>query len=235
MGMPSIETIKAKRYINGSITDACYQVNRQNGEYLYFSDNRKFRKSLKNNQYEVMNENGAWVTTNDIWDASSSSFDTNGATAVSENADVESAVLWALQTADSEAHGYDQPTRDGGTDYDCSSFVSTAFRQAGFSIPTPSPSTYTMRSAFASAGFTWLAGAGYDFQNLHRGDILLYEGDVNLGTGHTALYVGSGLIVEACLNEFGGVAGGQPGDQGNEIDCHAWWDSSWDGVLRYEG
>lgn len=232
--MADITTIKVKRYVNGAILDAAYQCSETDDDYLYFNDDVHFRKSIKTGHFEVQNECGAWIITNMIWDGSQTSFNTQGATAVSENADVEAAVLWALQIADDPAHGYDQPTRDGGVDYDCSSFVSTAFRQAGFAIPLPSPSTYSMIAAFTAAGFTWMPGYGYDFQQLQRGDILLFVGDQMAGTGHTALYVGSGQMVEALINEFGGTSYGEPGDQGNEIICHSWWDSNWNGILRYE-
>lgn len=141
---------------------------------------------------------------------------------------VESAVQWAINIANDPSHGYDQPTRDGGVDYDCSSLVSTAFRQAGWDIPKPSPSTWTMRAAFEGVGFKWIAGNPSPSQLL-RGDILL---DID---SHTAIYIGNNQIVEAAINEFGGIAGGQPGDQtGNEIRVGGFW-GPWDGVLRWEG
>ena len=45
--------------------------------------------------------------------------------------DLEKGVVWAEETANDNAHGYAQDER-WGPDYDCSSFVITALRQAGF-------------------------------------------------------------------------------------------------------
>ena len=63
--------------------------------------------------------------------------------------------------------------------------------------------------------------------NLKRGDILLNE------KHHTAIYVGGGNIVHASLNEKGGIYGGKPGDQANEICVRSYYDRPWDLVLRY--
>lgn len=146
---------------------------------------------------------------------------------------VENAVQWAIGIAEDESHGYDQPTRDGGVDYDCSSLVSTAFRQAGWDIPLPSPSTYTMRSAFTNVGFTWIPG-NPAASELVRGDIVLFEGNISAGTGHVEIYIGNEQLVGAHINEFGGVAYGQPGDQtGNEISVGGYYRGSWNGVLRW--
>lgn len=151
-----------------------------------------------------------------------------GGGAVAGNGDVERAVQWAINIANDPSHGYDQPRRDGGTDFDCSSLVSWAFRQAGWAIPLPSPSTWTMVSAFQGVGFTWISPCP-PVGSLLRGDILL---DID---SHTAIYIGNNQIVEAAINEFGGIAGGQPGDQtGNEIRVGGFW-GPWDGVLRWEG
>lgn len=146
---------------------------------------------------------------------------------------VESAVKWAIDIAKDNSHGYDQITRDGGVDYDCSSLVSTAFRQAGFDIPMPSPSTWTMQEAFEVAGFTWHAG-NPSADELLRGDIVL---DID---AHVELYIGEQQLVGACINEFGGIYYGQPGDQtGNEIRVGGYYRGSgsiyWDGFLRWEG
>ena len=55
-------------------------------------------------------------------------------------------------------------------------------------------------------------------------------------THHTALYVGSGRMVEATGNELGGVTGGATGDQtGSEIGISSYYDFPWDCVLRYQG
>ena len=44
---------------------------------------------------------------------------------------VEKAIAWAVAIANDNSHGYSLYNRNG-PDYDCSSFVSTAFRQGGF-------------------------------------------------------------------------------------------------------
>lgn len=143
---------------------------------------------------------------------------------------VEGAVQWAIGIAEDDSHGYDQITRDGGVDYDCSSLVSHAFRNAGFDIPLPSPATYTMIDAFTAAGFTWYPGMGNNVSELLRGDILL---NIN---AHVEIYIGQQQVVGACINEFGGIYYGQPGDQtGQEIRVGGWYSFPWDGVLRKEG
>ena len=47
---------------------------------------------------------------------------------------IESAVAWAIGTANNNAHGYSQANRWGNPDYDCSSFVITAYEQAGVHV-----------------------------------------------------------------------------------------------------
>lgn len=155
-----------------------------------------------------------------------------GGGAEAANGDVEKAVQWAIDIANDPSHGYDQPTRDGGVDFDCSSLVSWAFRENGWGVPFPSPSTWTMQSVFTNLGFTWISPCP-PVSSLLRGDILL---DID---SHTAIYIGNNQIVEASINEFGetgyGPNGrGQPGDQtGQEIRVGGFW-GFWDGVLRWE-
>ncbi len=59
---------------------------------------------------------------------------------------VESAISWALSIANDNSHGYSQRSR-WGPDYDCSSLVIAAFKNAGVNVGT---ATYTrnMRSQF---------------------------------------------------------------------------------------
>lgn len=48
------------------------------------------------------------------------------------------------------------------------------------------------------------------------------------------MYIGDGQEVEASINEFGGVTGGQPGDQtGWEFTVRSYRNYPWDCVLRY--
>lgn len=141
--------------------------------------------------------------------------------------DIEKAAAWAEATANDNAHGYAQDAR-WGPDYDCSSFVITALRQAGFALQA----TYTgdMRKALLAAGFESVTakvnlntGAG-----VQRGDVLLNN------SSHTALALGSGKIVQASINEKGTVTGGQTGDQtGREIYIRSYYNFPWNVVLRY--
>ncbi len=142
---------------------------------------------------------------------------------------IDRAVDWALDTAESATHGYDQGDR-WGPDYDCSSLVISAYRAAG--LPLRSTYTGNIRADFLANGFRDVTaqvdlrtGAG-----LLRGDVLLNR------IHHTALYIGGGRMVEAAGNELGGVTGGVPGDQtGREIGISSYYDYPWDCVLRYEG
>ena len=141
--------------------------------------------------------------------------------------DLEKGVVWAEAIANDNAHGYAQDNR-WGPDYDCSSFVITALRQAGFAVQA----TYTgnMRSALLAAGFEDVTakvnlstGAG-----VKRGDVLLND------SSHTARALGGGKIVQASINEKGTVTGGQTGDQtGREIYVRSYYNFPWNVVLRY--
>ena len=80
-----------------------------------------------------------------------------------------------------------------------------------------------MSSVFTGLGFKRYNG-NPAASDLVRGDIVLFEGDPAAGTGHVELYLGDGMLVGAHINEFGGVAGGQPGDQtGNEISTGGYY------------
>ena len=143
---------------------------------------------------------------------------------------IEVAKRWAADPA----HGYDQ-THRWGPDYDCSSFLISVWEEVGVPVKSLGASwTGNMRGAFIRAGFVDVTascelnmGAG-----LEAGDILLNE------SYHTEMYLGDGTLVGASSNEFGGITGGQPGDQtGNEIRVRPWYRYSrgWDCVLRYAG
>lgn len=146
-------------------------------------------------------------------------------------AGVEGAVRWALKIAADDSHGYDQNSRWGYPDYDCSSLVISAFEKAGIKLKSAG-ATYTgnMYGAAKSVGFTDVTksvslatGAG-----LKRGDILLNT------KNHTAIYTGNGRLVNASANEHGGARGGTPGDQtGREIYERGYYNYPWDYVLRF--
>lgn len=147
---------------------------------------------------------------------------------------INKAVAWAVGIADDPAHGYDQANR-WGADYDCSSFVITAWQQAGVPVKT-SGASYTgdMYWAFLRCGFRDVTNS----VNLNTG-ANLQNGDVVLNTKHhTEMYIGNGKMVKASINEFGGTTGGKSGDQnGREIYIGNYYKPSygWDYVLRYYG
>ena len=205
-----------------------------NDGYVYFNDSMFYRfkpvGKWEDNVYVLNRTRHSWSKTTMFTNISGTNINSGSGSVAPGGEGVEGAVKWAINIANDDSHGYDQPTRDGGVDYDCSSLVSTAFRQAGFDIPKPSPATYTMIDPFTSIGFAWLPGMGNDSSVLVRGDILL-----NI-QNHVALYIGEGQIVEACINEYGNVSGGRPGDQsGQEIRVAGFYSFPWDGVLRAPG
>ena len=142
---------------------------------------------------------------------------------------IDNAVTRALEIAEDDSHGYDQSNR-WGLDYDCSSLVIDCFKRAG--VPLGCTYTGNMRSDMLRHGFIDVtaqidlgSGAG-----LERGDVLLNH------VHHTALYIGNSRIVQASINERGGVTGGATGDQtGREIYERGYYNYPWDCVLRYTG
>lgn len=138
---------------------------------------------------------------------------------------IENAVNWIIGIANDNTHGYDQGSR-WSPNYDCSSLVISAWQQAGVPVRT-NGATYTgnMKSAFLRTGFQVVTDG-----TLRAGDVLLNE------QNHTAMYIGNGKIVQASLNERGGVTGGISGDQtGKEIAVVPYYNYPWDCVLRYTG
>lgn len=140
---------------------------------------------------------------------------------------IQDAVTWARRMAADDSHGYDQTNR-WGLDYDCSSFVISAYKAAG--VPLECTYTGDMRGDMLRRGFSdvtasvnLLTGAG-----VQEGDVLLNY------ARHTALALGNGRIVQASINERGTATGGTPGDQtGREIYERDYYNYPWDCVLRY--
>ena len=237
--MADFATVSGKRYVVGSDgiskkRDVTYVASPQTADgFVYFNDDVMWRCAANGTNLQRFYFNKEiWIKSDEIEDIQVRGFNGGGGTPLPPGGQgVEDAVLWAIDIANDDSHGYDQATRDGGVDFDCSSLTSWAFRVGGgFNIPTPSPATYTMITPFENAGFTWYSGMGNDSSQLYRGDILL-----NI-QNHVAIYIGDGQLVEACINEFGGITGGQPGDQtGQEIRVGGFYSFPWDGVLRYEG
>ena len=145
---------------------------------------------------------------------------------------IDKAVAWALSIANDPTYGYDQSSR-WGPNYDCSSFVISAWQQAGVPVKTAGASyTGNMLSAFLKCGFRNVlslvnVSTGY---GLKKGDVLLNT------VHHTELYIGDGKDVKASINEKGTVTGGKSGDQtGREICVGNYYNYPWNYVLRYFG
>lgn len=143
----------------------------------------------------------------------------------------EGAVRWAISIANDNSHGYDQASRWGCPDYDCSSLVISAFENAGIPLKSAG-ATYTgnMYDTALSIGFSDVTGSTNlgTGDGMRRGDILLNHAN------HTAMYIGDGQIVQASSNENGGITGGQAGDQtGSEIAVRSYYNYPWDSILRY--
>lgn len=145
---------------------------------------------------------------------------------------VKKAVEWAVGIANDNSHGYDQGDR-WGPDYDCSSLLIQAWENAGVPVKT-NGATYTgnMYNVFIGCGFKDVTSQ----VSLSSGSGVQY-GDVLLNVvNHTAMSIGNGNIVQASINEFGEVTGGQTGDQtGQEIWTRSYYNYPWDHVLRYPG
>lgn len=141
---------------------------------------------------------------------------------------IEKAVAWAIETANDNSHGYSQADR-WGPDYDCSSFVISAYEQAGLSLREAGASyTGNMRGAFLACGFvdvTTQVGltSGYGIQ---AGDVLLNY------SAHTCIAVGCGKVANCRTSEGHPQAGDQ---SGNEIRIQPFWSFPWDCCLRYKG
>lgn len=141
---------------------------------------------------------------------------------------IRRAVEWMLAIAADNMHGYSQADR-WGPDYDCSSFVITAWELAGVPVKTAG-ATYTgnMYDVFTRCGFQDVTascdlttGAG-----MQAGDVLLNH------QRHTATYIGNGQLVHARSSEGNSIQGDQ---SGNEIRVQPYYNGPWDCVLRYTG
>ena len=114
---------------------------------------------------------------------------------------VQSAIDYAVNIANDDSHGYSQDAKKrwGTPDFDCSSLVISAFKQAG--LPLKATYTGNMLEDFLANGFTKVN------VNMATGEGLL-PGDVLLNVAkHTALYIGDGKIVNATGSETGGKYG----------------------------
>lgn len=143
---------------------------------------------------------------------------------------VTNAMSWAINIAQDDSHGYDQIHRQG-PDYDCSSLMINSYEQAGIPLKEAG-ATYTgnMKNAFVKCGFEAIP-AKNGLPSLLPGDVLLNE------KHHTAMYIGDSKVVQASINEKGGIYNGKTGDQtGKEINISPLYvpKYGWDYVLRYK-
>jgi hypothetical protein len=137
---------------------------------------------------------------------------------------------WAL--IQNPGVGYDQTDRwnlKNGGSVDCSSFVISCLRIAGFDTGAASV-TQDMRSELTALGWVVEPNDGKP----QPGDILLAD------SAHTAAFLGDNLLAEASQNENLGITGGEPGNQlgpqgplGGETNVHSYYNFPWDCYLRF--
>lgn len=144
---------------------------------------------------------------------------------------VEDAVQWAIDTANDDSHGYSQANRWGNPDYDCSSFVISAYRSVGFNL-SGAVHTGNMKQPFIDEGFEWIPKSKIDLSTskyLKRGDILLNTGS------HTEIYIGNNKMVGAHEGTIDDYDLNDPGDSTGKEVCPVNYSnySNWEGILRY--
>ena len=136
---------------------------------------------------------------------------------------INTAVEWAIAVARDDRHGYDQEHRNS-PDYDCSSFVATALKQGGFNVSEFSWTGNLYQQLIANGFYPVPINS-----TRQKGDIFLNE------QHHVVMCINENEIVQASINEFGEVTGGQTGDQtGREIYICPYYNYSygWDYHLR---
>lgn len=139
-----------------------------------------------------------------------------------------------------DAHGYSQPNRAGdgtveavelsdgstvtihGADYDCSEAVRMCYRAVGV-LPYGSYMwTGNEDEVLTDAGFVRVPLSA------------IVRGDVLWRSGHTALYLGDGLIGEAHHGDYAGGLSGRQGDQdGTEVRIATYYASAWSRAYHY--
>ena len=135
------------------------------------------------------------------------------------------ALDWALETAKDNTHGYSQANR-WGPDFDCSSFIISAYENAGLKVKEAGASyTGNMRDAFEKCGFG--AYPRQPVSKLEPGDVLLNE------RHHAVMYIGNGKVVAARSSDGFPQSGDQSSREICIQDYYDWPDGGWDCVLRY--
>ena len=224
----AVAFITCDRNVNGTTYQTFYVGTVMTDGYVYFNDDIKFRVSTTFSKAQMFYyPKQIWVDTNLITNIQGLTFDpTGGSGSIAGNANVESAVKWAIDIANDPSHGYDQTNRNG-PDYDCSSLVWHAFVDGGgFSLGSSAFSTRDMGGILTSNGFS---------QNSFSSVNQLSRGDILWRSGHTEIYIGNQQNVGAHINEFGGITGGRTGDQsGFEISITD-TGANWTYFYRYGG
>lgn len=139
---------------------------------------------------------------------------------------INKAVAEAVKIANDNSHGYDQLTRTGGVDYDCSSLVAHCLIVGGFNVSKYS-TTRTLYDQLIKNGFKVINGTS----DRKKGDIYLTPGK------HVVIGKNKSEVVTASINEKGTATGGKPGDQtGKEIYIRKFYTPTykWKYHLRYE-
>lgn len=138
--------------------------------------------------------------------------------------DLNRAIAEMIELVNDESHGYSQVNR-WGPDYDCSSAIITALKNAGFDTGSASY-TGNMSAELCARGWERRYDDGYP----QSGDICLNDAN------HVAMCVGeNGLLAQFSIAETGGVDG-ESGDQtGGESSVMDFYDYPWDCYLRYAG
>lgn len=132
---------------------------------------------------------------------------------------IEKAVLWAVQIAADDRHGYSQVNRNS-PDYDCSSLVGTALSKAGFAVSKYS-TTRNLESQLIKCGF----------KKCHAP---WKRGDIHLAAGHhVTMSTDASHIVHASQSENGGIDG-KTGDQtGREICIRTYYNLPYSNLVHY--
>lgn len=235
--MLNFAIITGKRVIDGHERNVIYLGNVVEDGYIYFSDDIMWRCTQDKNIVQLYNQAKLiWINTNNLqiddifgFNAKAAQNSVHGAGSSAANADVETAVQWAIDKVTNNYITYDSYPRAtavgdfNATQYDCSSFIITAFLYAGFDV-TGATYTGNMRAYFEPQGFRWYPGSTWYAEDLQRGDILLQE------VYHTEMYIGNGQDVNC---------GSTPGAVISHWDYYTndWegYYGGWDGILRYEG
>ena len=140
---------------------------------------------------------------------------------------VTTALDWAQNIANDNSHGYSQDNRQG-PNYDCSSFVINAYKNAGVDTGSASYTGDMVQGLTSTGQFEYVTGNPYqNGTQLQPGDILFRQSN---GSGHTEIYVGDGKTIGAKSN-YDGLSGDS---SGNEISIHDDTNAStWEGYFRY--